>query len=145
MGVKFTMNRVVIFILAVGVLSGCATKAPPDLTGYTLEDFQNEPAVCNFTSQCKYIGYGIGNGGCSSAPIFDRFIIYSTKMGKSNIEHLNNLADQSRRYGSRIYAQGTMFAAVEGIDFEVCLPVGNIKPNLKCIKSTCKDIGYNEE
>jgi len=144
-GVSFTMIRIVIFILTVSVLSGCATKAPRDLTTYTLEDFKNEPAVCNFTSQCKYIGYGIGNGGCTSSPIFKGFVIYSTKMGEKNIEHLKTLADKSRFLSNRIHPEGTLLAATEGIDFEVCLPVGNKKLNLQCVDNICKDIGYNEE
>ena len=140
------MTKSLILTTLILFFSGCAGRAYPDLSQYSLEDFKNEKARCNSNSQCKYIGYGIGNGGCTSSPIFKGFIVYSTKYGDTNIEHLTKLAEESRQPYSKKQNQTQSSALLMNVGYELeeCLPIGNLKPNLQCIKNICFNIGKSE-
>ncbi|MBX2847146.1 MAG: hypothetical protein KTR16_02405 [Acidiferrobacterales bacterium] len=126
------------------ILSGCVGREYPDLSHYSLEDFKNEVASCNFKSQCKYIGYGIGSGGCTGSPIYEDFIVYSTKYGKSNIEHLTKLAAESRNpYSAKQTLNSSLLMNVQ-YELEECLPIGNLKPIMQCVENICLNTAGTE-
>ena len=134
------MSKIATLVFCLSTLFGCATRVYPDLSHYTLEDFKNEPARCNSKAKCKYIGYGIGNGGCTSSPIFEGFIVYSSKIGNTNIEHLKVLAKESRRPFSQKPNSPNLPMSVEYEEYEVCLPVDHPRPILQCISNVCINI-----
>lgn len=130
------MNKFLLVLFLV-FLSGCSVRAYPDLTHYSLEDFLSEKARCDLKSQCKYIGYGIGNGGCASSPIYEGFVVYSIKYGKTNIEYLKNLAAKSRHPFSVNQNQTSSLLMNINYELEECLPVGNLKPIMQCKNNIC--------
>ena len=138
------MTKLLLVFLISILFSGCAVRDYPDLSHYSLDDFKNEEPKCNYNSQCKYIGYGIGNGGCASSPIFKGFIVYSTKYGHTNIKHLKSLAAQSRNPYTINDNRSSPVLMNVGHELEECLPVGNLKPVMQCIKNICLNIAGHD-
>ena len=132
------MNKLSYLIFPIVFLSACSNRAYPDFSNYTLDDFLHEPATCDRKSQCKYVGYGNQNGGCSR-PVFEGLVIYSTKLGPRNIKHLEKIALETTPWlqkSSKNYS--TFFENVE-YELEECLPIGNHIPNLQCQNNICVD------
>jgi len=131
-------------MLSVLFLSGCANKAYPDLSHYTIKDFLEHPAYCTNVTQCKTIGYGEQNYGCPSNPVFEGLVVYSTKIGPKNILHLKNLAKESKFFKEQsFFGKRAGFLNVS-FELEECLGIGNHKPKLMCLENKCVDNFWNE-
>ena len=134
-----TMLRLFYSISLLFLLSACSNKNYPDLSHYHLEGFIDEPAVCDRNSQCKYIGYGNANGGCPSNPVFRGFVIYSSKIGPANINHLKQLAFESSPWLHKKTLKKSSFYQSAEYELEECLPIGNRKLKLMCMNNKCVD------
>ena len=123
-----------ILILTVLSLCGCVGYQYQDLSHYDIRDFENLEAPCNYDRHCKTIGYGIA-GSCI-APDYRGYIIYSTKMGSENIEHLKYLVRRSR---------GLSEPALISVNHELeeCILTVAQKPTPVCASRRCKGLNEN--
>lgn len=135
-------SRVLCLVLFLFVcMTGCSMRSYPDLSSYRLDEFINHEATCKSSFQCRVIGYGI-SGSCNYDSNFNGYVIYSTKMGRENIQHLKNLVAESRGGTSRHSNQLDAFSFSEKL--EECTPARIIKPKLACLENICRSTTFTD-
>lgn len=115
--------------------NGCSTKTYPDLSAYDIEEFTYYRAACTRSSQCRVIGFGYGSS-CDTERNFEGFVVYSTKMGQKNINHLKNLVAESRGE-LRGYSNQTYFSSYAE-ELDECQPYDVHVPEPVCLENVCR-------
>jgi len=143
-GVRFTVVRLLFLTVSIICISACSNRVYPDLSHFTLENFLSTPASCSTKNQCKYLGYGERNHSCPSSPIFEGYVIYSTKIGEENIRHLKNLVKDSLFFTSQNTSSSFPLLIIVSFEEEICIGAAKAAPNLICVDEKCIDGNLNE-